>query len=196
MDTSRPARLVPIAALAALFAALSQSCIERPPRDAQTTSLSRTQVDRAALRDVLVSQPPPDLVPVGALFGNAIELVGYRSEPAQLVPGRLARVTLYWRCRAEVGESWHVFIHLDDASGSGARINRDHDPAGGRFPTDAWRPGDLIADPIVFPVDRFSLLLFLGFYSQGEVRMSLGSAGRGRDDGGNRLLAGVLPLAK
>jgi hypothetical protein len=39
-------------------------------------------------------------------------------------------------------------------------------------------------------------LLFIGFYSTGENRLALTSAGRGRDDGNNRLFAGVLPLAK
>src|SRR5207248_710192 len=134
-------------------------CIERPPRDAQLTPAQRSQVDRNALRDVLLTQLPPDIVPVGALFGNAAELVGYKLEPPQLVLGRYARLTLFWRCRAELAEPWHVFIHLDDASGTGARINKDHDPAGGRFPTDAWRPGDLIADAFVFPVERVPLLL-------------------------------------
>jgi hypothetical protein len=182
--------------IAALLLA-SAGCIERPPRDAQVaTAGPRAQVDRAQLRDVLLTQLPGDLTPVGAVFGNAVELVGYRLEPPQLQPGRYARVTLYWRCRAELGESWHIFIHLDDAGGSGARINRDHDPANGRFPTDAWRPGDLIADAVVFPVDRFPLALFLGFFSQGETRLTMTSPGRGRDDGANRLLAGVLPLAK
>ena len=40
------------------------------------------------------------------------------------------------------------------------------------------------------------LFLYLGFYSQGDNRLTLTSPGRGRDDGNNRLLAGVLPLAK
>jgi hypothetical protein len=43
---------------------------------------------------------------------------------------------------------------------------------------------------------RNPILLFLGFYSTGDNRLALTSAGRGRDDGDNRLLAGVLPLAK
>ena len=39
------------------------------------------------------------------------------------------------------------------------------------------------------------LLLFVGFYTEGENRLALTAAGRGRDDGNNRLLAGVLPTA-
>jgi hypothetical protein len=188
---------VPTLRTLALAAALASfGCIERPPRDGQAVAVPRPQVDRSRLSDVLVPGVPPDLTPVGAVFGNAIELVGYRLEPAQLVPNHFARVTFYWRARGELAEPWHVFVHLDETNGSGGRINRDHDPAGGRYPTDAWRAGDLIQDPIVFPVGTSPLYLFVGFFSQGEMRLPLTNVGRGRDDGSSRLLAGVLPLAK
>ena len=182
---------VPVRALALFM--ICTACIERPfeePAPAQ----ARAQVDRSALRDVLVP-PPADATVVGAVFGNAAELLGYKLEPAQMVPGQPAKLTLYWRCRAEM-ERWHIFVHLDDASGTGARIHAEHDPAGGRFPTDAWKPRDLIADSFVFTAPRNPLLLFLGLYTEGENRMALTTAGRGRDDGNNRLLAGVLPIAR
>jgi hypothetical protein len=179
--------------LGILLFALLPGCIERPYENAPAPA-ARAQVDRNALRDVL-APPPPDATPVGAVFGNAAELLAYKLEPPALVPGQRAKLTLYWRCRAEL-EPWHIFVHLDDASGSGARIHAEHDPAGGRFPTDAWRPGDLIADSFSFVVGQNALLLFLGFYSGGEQRLQLNSPGRGRDDGSNRLLAGVLPLAR
>jgi hypothetical protein len=171
-------------------ALLCTACIERPFDQPQT----RAQVDRSALRDVLLP-PPPDAVAVGAVFGNAAELLGYKLEPPQMVAGQRAKLTLYWRCNAEM-EPWHIFVHLDDATGTGARIHAEHDPAGGRFPTEAWKPGDLIADSFWFVPGDHPLLLFLGFYSQGENRLALTSPGRGRDDGNNRLLAGVLPVAR
>lgn len=175
----------------ALLAALLCGCIERPWQDGPPP---RTQVDRTALREFLLTAPPEGLVPVGARFGNAAELVGYRVDPPVLVPGQRTTVTLVWRCLAEL-EPWHVFVHLDDASGTGERIHAEHDPVGGRFPTDAWRPGDLIADPFSITAGRSPLHLFLGFYSQGESRLTLNSAGRGRDDGSNRLYAGTLAQA-
>lgn len=175
------------AALALAFAVAG--CIERPWQDA--SAQGRRSVDRSALGDVLVAQVPPDLVPVGAVFGGAAELVGYTLEPRTLVPGGRARLTFYWRSRAEL-EAFRIFVHLDDANGSGERIHAEHDPAQGRFPTDAWRPGDLIADPIVFVAGPHPLLLFVGFYTQGDNRLTLTSAGRGRDDGNNRLFAGAL----
>lgn len=168
------------------------ACIERPFDGARPPT--PRNIDRTALADVFVP-PPPDAHPVGAVFGNAAELLAWKLEPPALVPGQRARLTLYWRCRAEL-DAWHIFVHLDDAAGTGDRIHAEHDPAGGRFPTDAWKPGDFIADSFFFVPGHDPLLLFLGFYSQGEMRLPLTSPGRGRDDGNNRLLVGVLPVAR
>ena len=154
------------------------ACIERPWQDPP----QKREVDRGALSDVLLTAVPPGLTPLGAVFGGSAELVGYRLEPAALVPGQRTRLTLVWRCRAEM-DSWRIFVHLDD-------------PAGGRYPTDAWRPGDLVADAIVFTPGTNPLRLYVGFYTQGENRLHLESPGRGRDDGKDRLLAGVLPAGR
>jgi hypothetical protein len=177
---------------ALLVALLCAACIERPFDQPQAQQ--RAQVDRAALRDALVP-PPADAVTIGAVFGNSAELLAYKLEPPQMAAGQRAKLTLYWRCRAEM-EAWHIFVHLDDGSGTGERIHAEHDPVGGRFPTDAWKPGDFIADSFWFVPGTHPLLLFVGFYSQGENRLPLTTPGRGRDDGNNRLLAGVLPIAR
>jgi hypothetical protein len=176
--------------LAAAAAALP-GCIERPWQEPG----GRPAVDRSTLSDVLIAAPPTEMIAVGAVFGNAVELLGYRLEPQQLVPGRATRLTLFWRCRAEL-DPWHVFVHLDDAQGSGERIHAEHDPAQGRYPTDAWRPGDIVADPAVFIPGGRPLNLFVGLYSQGESRLSISSPGRGRDDGQSRLYLGTLEPAR
>ena len=53
------------------------ACIERPWQDTPV----RRNVDRGSLSDVLLTAVPPDLTPVGGVFGEAAELVGYRLEP-------------------------------------------------------------------------------------------------------------------
>jgi hypothetical protein len=164
-------------------------CIERPWQDAQ----GRPAVDRSTLRDVLLSAPPAGMVPVRAVFGGQAELVGYQVEPSKLVAGQRASLTLVWRCKAEM-DAWHIFVHLDDASGSGQRIHAEHDPAQGRYPTDDWRPGDLIADAVSFVPQRFSLLLYVGFYSEGDTRLHLDIPGSGKDDGANRLFVASLAV--
>ncbi len=172
--------------------ALFTSCIERP-FDAPVAAPSRATVDRAALPGVLISAPPADAIPVEAVFGNAAELVAYRLEPKALLPNQKARLTFYWRCRAPL-EAWHIFVHLDEAEGG--RIHAEHDPASGRFPTDAWKPGDLIADTITFEAHLNPLLLYVGLFSQGETRLTLSAPGRGRDDGNSRLFVAALPIAR
>jgi hypothetical protein len=179
-------RVVRVSLLAAVALC---ACIERPWQDTPV----RRNVDRGTLSDVLLTAVPADLTPVGGVFGEAAELVGYRVEPPTLSPGQPARLTLIWRCRAEM-DSWHIFVHLDD--GVGGRIHAEHDPAGGRYPTDAWRPGDLISDTISFTPGTSSLMLYVGFYTQGESRLHLDSPGRGRDDGRDRLFAGILPMSR
>jgi hypothetical protein len=179
-------------ARAALLLLLLTACIERP---APSGPAPVRQIDRSALSDVLAASVPADAVPVGAVFAGAAELAAYKTEPPQLVPGQRFRLTLYWRCRTAL-EAWHVFVHLDDPSGGDARIHAEHDPAGGRYPTDAWRPGDLVADSVMVTAGRTPLALYLGFFSNGENRLQLDSPGRGRDDGNNRLFAGLLQLAR
>jgi len=195
-QSALPAAAPALCALALALCAPLAACIERPydGTSAPQPAPARVQVDRGGLKDVLINTMPSGVIPVGAVFGNAVELVGYKSEPPDLLPGERTRVTLYWRCKAEL-EPWHIFVHLDDVAGEG-RIHAEHDPAGGRFPTEAWKAGDLVADSFTFVAGRSPLNLFLGFYSQGETRLALTSPGRGRDDGGNRLFAGALPLTK
>jgi len=171
-----------------LLLVLVAACIERPWKDVPGRA-----VDRSALGDVLLQSPPAGMVPVGAVFAGQAELVGYKLDPPTLVPGQSATLTLVWRCKAEM-DPWHVFVHLDDANGTGARIHAEHDPAEGRYPTDAWRPGELIADAVTFVPQRFPIALYLGFYSQGETRLHLDSPGRGKDDGANRLFVGALAV--
>jgi hypothetical protein len=168
---------------------LCAACIERPWKDGPT----RRAIDRGALGDVLLQAPPAGTIPVGAIFGAQAELVGYKLEPPTLLPGQRATLTLLWRCKAEM-DPWRIFVHLDDANDTGARIHAEHDPAEGRYPTDAWRPGDLIADVVTFVPQRSPLRLYLGFYSQGETRLHLDSAGRGKDDGQSRLFVAALPV--
>jgi len=191
---ARP-RLHPLVGLLLASFALTASCIERPYSDTPATARTQ-QFDRSSVRDALINQVPGDAIPVGANFGNAAELVAYRVEPAALIPGGRTRITLYWRCLHEL-EPWHIFVHLDDATGATPeRIHAEHDPVQGRFPTDAWRTGDLIADAFAVQAGTTPLALYLGFYAQGESRLPLESVGRGRDDGNNRLWVGNIPLAQ
>src|SRR5260370_914020 len=90
-------RAVRLTAAALLLAC---ACIERPFEEGAAAP-GRAQVDRSALRAVLVP-PPSDATPVGAVFGNAAERLAYKLEPPAPGPGQRSTLTFSWRCPAEL----------------------------------------------------------------------------------------------
>jgi hypothetical protein len=58
---------------------------------------------------------------------------------------------LWWRARADLPESYKVFVHLLDANGL-PRAQADVIPHNGARPTTSWLPGEIIADEIVLKI--------------------------------------------
>jgi hypothetical protein len=54
-------------------------------------------------------------------------------------------VTLYWEAQREPEEDYIVFVHLLDAEGQ-VVASHDGPPMEGRYPTQAWFPGDIVSD--------------------------------------------------
>jgi hypothetical protein len=103
-------------------------------------------VDRVMLGYMVVPwQGRMDLAKlVGARFGDRIALLGFEAVDS-LSPGAEFDVALYWEAQQPPEDDYVVFVHLMDASG---RLVASHDgpPMGGRFPTRAWLPGDVVPD--------------------------------------------------
>jgi hypothetical protein len=95
--------------------------------------------------------PQPEY-PLSYDFGGQIALLGYASsaEPAQASPATLEAgdtltLTLYWQAVQVPQGDYKVFVHLLDHTG--ALVAQDDAlPRGGRYPTWAWQPGDLVPD--------------------------------------------------
>ncbi len=136
--------------------------------------------------------------PAHAVFGNAIELVGWDLEPPAPAPGEWVTLTLYWRALDELDTSWRVFVHLDGREGQ-ERIHGDHPPAAGTYPTDRWHRGDVVRDPVRIRVPRGyrgeALDAWVGWFS-GETRLRITNPGEVRQDGDDRLLLAVVSLAR
>jgi 4-amino-4-deoxy-L-arabinose transferase-like glycosyltransferase len=115
----------------------------------------RTTVDVAEILTLgQVIEVPATEVPTAnasARFGEAIELVAVEL-PAEVTPGTLLPVQLYWKVLAPVPRDYTVFVHVLDGAGKMA-AQLDRPPGGGTSPTSSWRPGTYLRDtyPVTLP---------------------------------------------
>jgi hypothetical protein len=82
-------------------------------------------------------------VDAGANFGGKIQLAGYNLDVRRAYPGGRIVLTLFWRLLEPVEESYKVFVQLDPER---KFAQADSFPVCSRFPTNRWRPGQIIAD--------------------------------------------------
>jgi hypothetical protein len=80
------------------------------------------------------------LTPLQVDFGGQFRLTGVAAEPATLLPGEMATITLGWRALAPTTANYSVFIHLVDDLGL-IIAQLDTMPGGGLLPTSQWQPG-------------------------------------------------------
>jgi len=190
-----PTRRAPLPAtlsLAVACAAGAGGCIVEAPGGASP----------AARRQATVAQVPPLTVKSGANFEGKVEVVGASFQPGRVVPGEPVRVTLFFKVLAPLPEDYLVFVHVEDAAGRSERLNLDHRPASGLYPTSAWRVGETVKDEFSFTLptgrqvpDTVSLLF--GFWQpQSDRRLALRNPEAVRNDGNNRVLLAQLPVAR
>ncbi len=82
--------------------------------------------------------------PVEADFSHLVRLIGYDLDTRRAYPGGRMPVTLYWQALTSIPTSYQVFTHLEGPSGPVAQA--DGVPVCWSYPTDRWRPGQIIAD--------------------------------------------------
>ncbi len=96
--------------------------------------------------------------PLDYHLGEEISLLGYGLET-----GDTTQLTLYWRARSRLPSGYTVFVHAYDDSGS-LLARADSPPGGGLYPTDAWLPGQLIADLHTLELPAATRFLAVGLY--------------------------------
>lgn len=134
-------RLLSKIALTAVLVAAG--CLPNP----QSVKERRDSFDRDGLEgSVILERTPAGMIPVEAVFGRRIKLVGYEMDPKDPKPGNRVAVTFYWSAIKPIAEDYQVFIHGDALEGKASRIHGDHYPGGGDYPTDVWQVGEIIAD--------------------------------------------------
>jgi 4-amino-4-deoxy-L-arabinose transferase-like glycosyltransferase len=132
--------------------------------------------DLNPLAQNIFKQPPPISHPVRAEFEEGVAFLGYDVEPEKPEIGGSFELTLYFEAIESINRNWQVFVHLDGHGHEFHRLNGDHYPLNGLFPTNRWLKGDIIRDtiklnvPIDFTAKHYTI--YLGLYI-GNQRMKV-----------------------
>lgn len=167
-----------------------QSCIVPAPSAEKSGSAPQRPVAPPA---------PPAEVRNGANFDGKIELVGAVLNPGRVQAGESLKVTVSYRVLEEVQADYMIFVHVEDIDGRVDRINADHAPAGGTYPTSRWKKGDVVKDeyvvyvPPTMPVRGLTILT--GFWDpKSDGRMAVKNPEAVRHDGNNRVMLAQVPV--
>ncbi|MCG2768802.1 MAG: glycosyltransferase family 39 protein [Anaerolineae bacterium] len=80
-----------------------------------------------------------------AALGHDLTLVGYDMPETEIAAGSMIPLSLYWHGLRSMARDYQFSVSLVDGNGAGSVLWGGH-PAGGRYPTRAWDPGDYIRD--------------------------------------------------
>lgn len=113
--------------------------------------------------------------------------------------GQKVKLRLIYKVTGKVTGGWQIFIHVEQPGTATARKTSDHAPLLGKYPLDAWLPGDVIVDDSDFNLEPnmrsgSPIMILTGFFS-GNVRMKLLSGpDAGQESEGARLVLGTIPV--
>jgi hypothetical protein len=150
--------------------------------------------NQSFIENTVLKDAPEAQHTVGANYEDRVELLGYDLDlPGgdSVGAGQRFAVTWYWRVLGEGPSGYEIFVHID---GDGLRLNGDHVPVGGRYPTKLWEKGDVIVDtqelmvPANYPIGDYAM--YVGLFS-GSKRLEVQS---GPNDEVNRVNVGALPV--
>jgi len=151
--------------------------------------------DLNPLRLYVSEKAPTPMHPMAIDFNGKVELVGWDA-PAAISPRQEFKLRLYWKVKAPLPGSYKIFVHID---GGGTRINGDHVPLDGKFPTNYWVTGTYITDEhTIKPGDNNTgsapnggvYQIYMGMYL-GAERLKIVS---GPSDGDNRARLGSITV--
>ncbi len=105
--------------------------------------------------------------PTDFSFAGLVRLIGYDVRASPLRPGGALPIDLYWQPMKPLSDNYHTFIHLFNEAGE--KITQsDHPPGGVFYPTNLWRPGEMLRDQHILSLpsnlQRGRYRLFVGLY--------------------------------
>ena len=136
------------------------------------------------------------------LFGKDVELIDYQVQPMEARPGGKVQVDLYWRAIHPMTENWLVSMTVLDEGEN--RLDRVQSwPDGGRAPTSAWQPGEVIHDqytltPVWESPEPQLGAVWLDLYSNstpGGINLPVTTLSGGKVGDGVRLASIKLPAS-
>jgi len=151
--------------------------------------------DLNPLRLYVSDKPPTPTHPLSINFDNKVELIGWDAPPL-IGSHQEFKLKLYFKVNAAMPGSYKIFLHVD---GAGTRINGDHVPLDGKFPTNYWVVGTYITDEhTIKPSDNNTGTAPNSGYYQVYMGMFLGSERlkivSGPSDGDNRAKLGGITI--
>ena len=113
----------------------------------------------------VVEEVSADVMPIGKVYGDGIELVAARLPDPNSFAGGTVPVTLFFRANQEQDQDYELFIHLLDANDKQIGNLTTH-PGWGARPLSLWQPGLIYEDSYQIPLERPSpqvARMYIGF---------------------------------
>lgn len=140
-------------------------------------------------------------VKIGANLADKVEVVGAIVDPGVLMPGMPAKVNVFFKVLDTIPEDWMIFVHIEDAEGKMERLNVDHRPVNGQYPTNQWKKGETVKDEfqLYLPpgAQARAINVLMGFWNPAnDQRMKLKNPEVVKNDGRDRMLIAQVPVAQ
>ena len=170
------------------LAAAASSCIVPAPSE-----------KTAEKQQVKSNNSPPLEVRLGANLEDKVEIVGASVTPGRATPGESVKVTTFFKVLDTIPSDYMIFVHVEDVDGRMERLNADHAPIGGSYPTSQWKKGETLRDEfsVYLPpgVPSRGINILLGLWDQKtDQRMKLKNTDAVKNDGNNRILLVSVPV--
>ncbi len=150
------------------------------PGEKESVSLATTKVLPRERSFALPEDMPQRL---DLTFGEQIDLRGYALPDAQVAPGDVIPLTLYWQADGPTDRGYTLFVHLLGSDGL-PHGQVDRVPGNGAAPTSSWAAGQVIVEDIALPVAADAppgtYRVAVGFYdaSYGDRLVAMDSSGQ------------------
>ncbi len=106
------------------------------------------------------------------------DLLDANNKPISAVQsGQKVKLRVIYKVTGKPSGGWQIFIHVEQPGTATARKTSDHVPLNGKYPMDAWAPGDVVVDDSEFNLEPnmrsgAAISILTGFFS-GNSRLPL-----------------------